>query len=190
MIITFFLSVLHAGSSYGLSPATPYTYTPLASLQNSYTAQHHSLQTSSQRIHSGGSSSIYTDASVVQPNTSSVNGLYSHSRSSFSQPPMMAIGMHHFSNWASTTPFLPTTSMSLQNLQSRQAASGNAAPLHSPITAQVYSADLRTHSVQSLEAGVGSDGTYTLHQQHSPDQMLPECASTEPSRFGYSINYL
>jgi hypothetical protein len=46
----------------------------------------------------------------------------------------------------------------------------------------VYTADtglslqMRNHSVQSLDV---SDSAYAL-QQHSPDQMLPECASTEP----------
>ena len=79
---------------------------------------------------------------------------------------------------------LPTRfSFRYLTLQARPGS--NAAPLHSPLTAQVYSADttpthLRSHShsaSQSIDVG---DATYTL-QQHSPEQMLPECASTEPA---------
>lgn len=173
------LNILVAGAgSYAYAG-----YTPL----NSYTAaaavHQHSpiLHTTAQRL-PNGPSSIYADTSLVQQGTvssASLNGLYgSTHRSSISQP-MMPLGMHASAYWpmASATPLLPATTVSRHG-------SSNTAPLHSPITAQVYSTDtshLRTHSAQSsLEV---SDGTYSL-QQHSPDQMLPECASTEPSKFG------
>lgn len=104
-----------------------------------------------------------------------MNGLYGTSQQRMSQP---LIGMPAF-NWhtmpAATPLNLATTSAgSLQ--QSRP--SSNTGPLHSPLTA--YSAEaLRTHSGQSLDV---ADGTYSLQQPSPAEQMLPECASTEPSK--------
>lgn len=99
---------------------------------------------------------------------------------------VMGLGMSTLpmANWPST-PILSSTPVSFPSLQSRP-SSGNAAPLHSPLTAQVYTTDgtnalqLRTHSSQNLD--VSDTGSYSLQHQHSPDQMLPECASSEPSK--------
>ena len=102
--------------------------------------------------------------SSLQPCTSTTSplsgfyGMNSHSRMSVG---MTAFGMGQWST-------LPSTPVSFPNLQSRP-SSGNAAPLHSPLTAQ------------SIDVG---DTTYSSLTQHSPEQMLPECASSEPSDYG------
>ena len=158
----------------GISTASPYSY-QLHSAAN-YSAQQHPaslspMQPTSQRIpHGVGSSLIYSESS---PQVSSTPGLYGRPP----LPPTMMAAMPTF-NWPAmpTPPLLPSTSVSVQS----RPCGSNAAPMHSPITAQVYSADLRTHSGQLLEV---NDGTYTPPQQHSPpEHMLPECASSEPSK--------
>ena len=140
------------------------------------------LQNHSQRI-------VYSDASAVQsPASLSTNhGLYTPTQrssfSSLSQPGMM-IGMSTFPNWPSSL-LPPSTSVSIPCLPTSRHTS-NTAPLHSPLTAQVYSIDssnMRTHSGGSLDVG---DSTYAL-QQHSPDHLLPECAATEPGEYNYSF---
>lgn len=120
----------------------------------------------------------------LQPSSTTTSPLGSlYGMSSQARSSMMGLGMPTLpmAQWPST-PILSSTPVSFPSLQSRP-SSGNAAPLHSPLTAQVYTADattasmqLRSHSAQSIDVG---DTTYTL-QQPSPDQMLPECASTEP----------
>lgn len=105
-----------------------------------------------------------------------MNGLYGASQQRMSQP---LIGMPAF-NWhtmPAATPLSLTTTSAGSLQQSRP--SSNTGPLHSPLTA--YSADtLRTHSGQSaLDV---ADGTYSLQQPSPAEQMLPECASTEPSK--------
>lgn len=175
-----------------LTAAGHYSPYALSGLTNSYPTQHQSpglsaLQTTSaQRVHNG-SSSVYTvtDASTIQHSSSasSINGgLYGSSghsaRSSLSSQTGMMAMMNPFSSWHMASPasaLLPSVNASLQS--GRQ--SSNIAPLQSPLTAQVYTGDtshLRTHTAQSLD-----DTHYSL-AQHSPDQMLPECASTEPSK--------
>ena len=160
----------------GISTASPYPY-QLHSAAN-YSAQQHQaslspMQPTSQRIpHGVGSSLIYSDAPATA-SMQSTAGLYGR----HPLPPTMMAAMPTF-NWPAmpTTPLLPSTSVSVQS----RPCGSNAAPMHSPITAQVYSADLRTHSGQLLEV---NDGTYTPPQQHSPpEHMLPECASSEPSK--------
>ena len=117
------------------------------------------------------------DSSTLQPSSSTtppLSGFYG-----MSQARSMSLGMPTLpvGQWPST-PILSSPPVSFHSRPS----SGNAAPLHSPLTAQVYSADtsLRTHSAQSIDVG---DSSYSSLQQHSPDQMLPECASTEPSKY-------
>ena len=136
----------------------------------------------------GSSSSHLTNGlspyeTTLQPSsttTSPMGGIYGMSTNARSS--VMGLGMSTLpmANWSS----LSSTPVSFPSLQSRP-SSGNAAPLHSPLTAQVYTADgtsglqLRTHSSQNLDVG---DTSYSLQHQHSPDQMLPECASSEPSK--------
>lgn len=150
----------YGGSSY-VSNQSPYAaaYTPLT-----YQTQHTSPALGLQNTRlNGPSTAIYTTETTTMPPSS--NGLYGTptGRSSL-------INMSAF-NWSMASPactsLLPPVSM-----QSRQ---GSTAPLHSPLTAQVYSADAPHH--QTLDV---SDG-YSLQPQHSPEQMLPECASTEPN---------
>ena len=103
-----------------------------------------------------------------------MNGLYGTSQQRMSQP---LIGMPAF-NWHTAATPLSLTTTSTGNLQQSRPSS-NTGQLHSPLTA--YSADaLRTHSGQSaLDV---ADGTYSLQQPSPAEQMLPECASTEPSK--------
>ena len=184
--ILFFFSLHYTGSSYhGLSSTSPYAYSPLAAtagLHNTYTPHQHSASlgmAATGTSHLANGLSPY-DSSLQSSTASSLTGLYGVSTTRSS---VMTLGMPTIPvpQWP-TTPLLPSTPVSFPSLQSRPGS--NAAPLHSPLTAQVYSADtashLRSHShsaSQSIEVG---DATYTL-QQHSPEQMLPECASTEPA---------
>lgn len=170
----------HTTAANAYTPYPTYAQTgALSGLTNSYPTQHGMnpsvLQNHTQRT------ALYSDTVAIQSpaaaaSLSSTNGLYTPTqRSSFSQSGMM-IGMPAFPNWSATS-LLPSASASV-SLPSMTRHS-NTAPLHSPLTAQVYSIDsshLRTHSGASLDVG---DSTYTL-QQHSPDHMLPECAATEP----------
>ena len=167
---------------------TPYpTYNPqtLSGLSNSYPSQHmntSALQNHTQRtLYSEASAVIHSPAAAAS--LSSSNGLYTPTqRSSLSQSGMM-IGMPTFHNWSATS-LLPSasSSVSIPTLPSSRHTSSNTGPLHSPLTAQVYSIDsshMRTHSGGSLDVG---DSTYAL-QQHSPDHLLPECAATEPGQY-------
>lgn len=174
-----------ADGSYATSPYS--TYAPsLSGLQSGYAVSHHSAlsqQGGNQRMPNGGASSlVYSDtlpSSAVHQHQSSIsmNGLYSCTQKPAALPsmaPMAALGMSPFpvSNWSAS-------SLVQQSGQLAVHPTGrNIGPLHSPLTA--YSAEsshIRSHTGQSLDA-VG-DSTYSL-QQHSPDQMLPECASSEP----------
>ena len=178
MQVVLLINVIAFPSPAAANAYTPYPTYPqtLSGLSNTYPSQHmNTLQNHTQRA-------IYSDASAVQSpvSLSSSNGLYTPAqRSSLSQPGMM-IGMPTFHNW-STSLLPPTTSVSIPCLPTSRHTS-NTAPLHSPLTAQVYSIDsshMRTHSGGSLDVG---DSTYAL-QQHSPDHLLPECAATEPGEF-------
>lgn len=94
-------------------------------------------------------------------------GIYASTTRS-SLPNHQFIGVPAF-NWSSSAP--PPLSTSTPSSR----ASTNTGPtLHSPITAQVYSTDHRA-TLDLAESG------YTLSQP-SPDQMIPECASAEPSK--------
>lgn len=104
-------------------------------------------------------------------------GIYSSTtRPSFTN---QFIGVPAFTNWSSAPPLLSTTTPSSR-------ASSNAVPtLHSPLTAQVYSADPSSLRAQAtLE--MTESGPYALSRA-SPDQMIPECASAEPSRLYYFL---
>lgn len=170
-------SISHTGSSYSALAAStsPYgAYSPLtSSLHSSYPPpQHSSLGSMTGQLTNGGLAGYDTS---LQPTSSTTSPLSYYGMSSQARPSMMMPTLPM--QWPST-PILSSTPVTFPSLQSRP-SSGNSAPLHSPITAQVYTADamqLRTHSAQSIDVG---DSSYTL-QQHSPDQMLPECASTEP----------
>ncbi|XP_064398510.1 iroquois-class homeodomain protein irx-5-like [Halichondria panicea] len=121
------------------------------------------------------------DSSTAYCSTISSSSLYGapQQRSTFAQP---LIGVPN-PNWPAMLPssasqVLHTTS-ALSSLPLQRQSSQNIAPLHSPLTAQVYSSDpLRSQT--SLDM---NDGSYNcLQQQHSPDsQILPECASSEPT---------
>lgn len=127
---------------------------------------------------SNGHSSVYSADNSSYGSTITSSSLYgSQQRSAFTQP---LIGMPNLANWPampSTTHLLPTTS-SLSIVHPTRPSSHNVPPIHSPLTAQVYSTDtLRTQTALDV-----TDGTYSYQQQHSPDsQILPECASSEPS---------
>ena len=172
-----------AANAYSPYPTYNTPTAALSGLSNSYPGQHMNssvLQNHTQRT------AIYSDAVAVQSPavasslSSAANGLYTPTqRSSLSQSSMM-IGMPAFHNWSATS-LLPSasSSISIPALPSSRHTSSNTAPLHSPLTAQVYSIDsshMRPHSGGSLDVG---DSAYSL-QQHSPDQLLPECAATEP----------
>lgn len=133
------------------------------------------------RLHSN-----YTTDLTINPSSSTsaaVNygGLYTPtSRTSLTQP---LIGVSAFANWSPTAPPLVSTStpsggsLSAAGLQARP--SSNTGPtLHSPLTAQVYTGD---SSSTLRNSGTLDMSEYSL-SQHSPDQMLPECASSEPSK--------
>lgn len=163
---------------YTAGLAGSYAYSTL-----SYPTQHPSaaigLQ-AAQRVQNGPTNVYASDTSSLYQTSissgSTMNGLYGTSQQRMSQP---LIGMPAF-NWhtmPAATP-LSLTTTSTGNLQQSRPSS-NAGPLHSPLTA--YSADtLRTHSGQSaLDV---ADGTYSLQQSSPAEQMLPECASTEPSK--------
>ena len=151
----------------------------------SYPTQHPSaaigLQ-AAQRVQNGPTNVYASDTSSLYQTSissgSTMNGLYGTTQQRMSQP---LIGMPAF-NWPTmpaATP-LSLTTTSTGNLQQSRPSS-NTGPLHSPLTA--YSADtLRTHSGQST-LDVAADGsTYSLQQPSPAEQMLPECASTEPSK--------
>ena len=177
-----FLSIPTVAGPYTAGLAGSYTYSTL-----SYPTQHPSaaigLQ-AAQRVQNGPTN-VYTSdtSSLYQTSISSgstMNGLYGTSQQRMSQP---LIGMPAAFNWhtmpTAATPLNLTTTSAGSLQQSRP--SSNTGPLHSPLTA--YSADaLRTHSGQSLDV---ADGTYSLQQPSPAEQMLPECASTEPSKSLY-----
>ena len=166
---------------YTAGLAGSYTYSTL-----SYPAQHPSaaigLQ-AAQRVQNGPTNVYASDtSSLYQTSISSgttMNGLYGTSQQRMSQP---LIGMPAAAfNWHTAMPAAATplnlTATSTGSLQQSRPSS-NTGPLHSPLTA--YSAEaLRTHSGQSLDV---ADGTYSLQQPSPAEQMLPECASTEPSK--------
>lgn len=171
-----------ADGSYSTSPYS--TYAPaLGSLQGGYAATHHSAlsgqQAGHQRMPNGTPSSlVYSDAltsSALHQHQSSLsmNGLYGYTQKPSALPSAMTLGMSPFpvSNWSASSLVHPS--------------GRSIAPLHSPLTG--YSAEssthIRSHSGQALDV---VDSTYSL-QQHSPDQMLPECASSEPCKYVFNF---
>ena len=182
----FFTTIFHLFSPsttagpYAAGLAGSYTYSTL-----SYPHQHPSaaigLQ-AAQRVQNGPTNVYASDTSSLYQTSissaSTMNGLYGTSQQRMSQPligmPAAAFNWHTMPTAATPLNLTTTSAGSLQ--QSRP--SSNTGPLHSPLTA--YSADaLRTHSGQSLDV---ADGTYSLQQPSPAEQMLPECASTEPSK--------
>ena len=186
--LSLFLS-FSAGSYHGIS-SSPYasaaaaTYGALTNgLHSSYPSQQNTLLSGGSGMTShltNGLGGTSYDSSTLQPTSSTtppLSGFYG-TRSMSLGMPALPVGQ-----WPST-PILSSPPVSFHSRPS----SGNAAPLHSPLTAQVYSADtLRTHSAQSIDVG---DSSYSSLQQHSPDQMLPECASTEPSKYCIIYKYI
>ena len=197
MTLLFPPPLFSAGSSYpGLSATSPYAaaaYSPLATgLHTSSVYPTHQQSTigmgSSTHV-ANGLSSYDGSLHPSSTSTSPMGSLYGMSNT---RSQVMGLGMSTLpmANWPST-PILSSTPVSFPSLQSRP-SSGNAAPLHSPLTAQVYTADantagiqLRTLSSQNIDVG---DTSYSL-QQDSPDQMLPECASTEPVSASKLVNW-
>ena len=181
------ISVAHTSAANAYSPYPTYNTgtAALSGLSNSYAGQH--MNSSVLQNHAAAAAqrtAIYSDAVAVQSpvaasSLSSTNGLYTQTqRPSLSQSGMM-IGMPAFHNWSATSLLPSASSVSIPTLPSSRHTTSNTAPLHSPLTAQVYSIDsshMRPHSGGSLDVG---DSTYTL-RQHSPDHLLPECAATEP----------
>ena len=181
------LFTVAAANAYSPYPTYNTGTAALSGLTNSYAGQHmNSSVLQNHGVAAAQRTAIYSDAVAVQSpaaasSLSSTNGLYTPAQrpSSLSQSSMM-IGMPAFHNWSATS-LLPSaaSSVSIPTLPSSRHATSNTAPLHSPLTAQVYSIDsshMRPHSGGSLDVG---DSTYAL-QQHSPDHLLPECAATEP----------
>lgn len=124
--------------------------------------------------------SVYSpDSSMGYCGTVSSSGLYGSPQqraSTFTQP---LIGVPNLSFPAMPSSQVLPSSAALSSVPVPRPSSHNVPPLHSPLTAQVYSSDpLRTQT--SIDV---SDGSYgCLQQQHSPDsQILPECASSEPT---------
>lgn len=115
-----------------------------------------------------------TDTMPLTSTGSSVNyGLYTPTSR---QTPFL-----NLANWSPSAPSLlaSATPAAVSSLQARP--SSNTGPtLHSPLTAQVYTDPnaLRTQATLDMSEA----GAYSLAHQHSPDQMLPECASAEPSK--------
>ena len=179
-----------ATSPYAAAAAAAASYSPLATagFPGTYTHQHSgSLGMSGTSHLHNGISGYDTTTAAIQPSTASTSplgGLYGMSTASQCRNSMMAFsgmsGLSTMGQWP-TTPILSSNHGSFSSFQSRP-TSNSTGPLHSPLTAQVYSADttgtnqLRTHSAQSIDVG---DSTYALQQQ-SPEPLLPECASTEP----------
>ena len=128
---------------------------------------------------SNGPNSVYSGDNSSYCGTISSSSIYgTQQRSAFTQP---LIGMPNLASWPtmpSSTQLLPSTTSTLNIVQPPRPSSHNVPPLHSPLTAQVYSTDtLRTQNALDV-----TDGTYSFQQQHSPDsQILPECASSEPA---------
>ncbi len=106
--------------------------------------------------------------------SSSLYGSPQQRASTFTQP---LIGVPNLSFPAMPSSQVLPCSTALSNVP--RPTGHSIPPLHSPLTAQVYSSDpLRSQNNMDV-----TDGTYgCLQQQHSPDsQILPECASSEPS---------
>ncbi|CAI8012310.1 hypothetical protein GBAR_LOCUS7911, partial [Geodia barretti] len=172
-----------AANAYSHYPTYNTGTAALSGLSNSYAGQHMNSSVLQNHAAAAQRTAIYSDAVAVQSpvaaSSLSTNGLYTPTqRQSLSQSSMM-IGMPAFHNWSATSLLPSASSVSIPTLPSSRHATSNTAPLHSPLTAQVYSIDsshMRPHSGGSLDVG---DSTYTL-QQHSPDHLLPECAATEP----------
>lgn len=175
---------LHAGYNTSLT-ANPYAAMGYSSLHSSYPSnQSSTLGLGAAAAATTHRLSYSTEIPAHSSSSSTLNygGLYSAtSRSAISNP----IGLSALSNWssaaASAPPLLPNISQSVSTMQTRP--SSNTGPtLHSPLTAQVYSADptaLRTHATLDMS----EPGPYSLPQRSPADQMLPECASTEPSKW-------
>ena len=168
----------------GSYATSPYIYPQLASGYTNQTSTA-TLGLPSQRMQlSNGPCSVYSaDSTSAYCGTVSSSSLYgSQQRSSLTHP---VIGMTNLS-WPampSSTQLLPTTSSLSTIPPPPRPSSHNVPPIHSPLTAQVYSDPLRQTSLDV------SDGSYSYQQQHSPDQMLPECASSEPTSECCCINF-
>ena len=122
-----------------------------------------------------------TSSSSIQVN---YGGLYAAtvSRSPMNQS-LLGMGM---SSWPTTAASSLFPSSSVASMQARP--SSNTGPtLHSPLTAQVYSSETGVLRSQSgLEMG---EAGYSSLSQPSPEQMLPECASSEPSKSIHTYVY-
>lgn len=155
---------------------------PYASIQYTTLGNHSTNQQASTMGLHGAALSSNPYSTDIPASRSSLHsganyGIYaSTSRSSLTN---QFIGVPAFANWASTAPPLLSTSTPSSR------AGGNTGPtLHSPLTAQVYSADPSSLRGQAtLE--MTESGPYALSQA-SPDQMIPECASAEPSKLNDS----
>lgn len=115
---------------------------------------------------------------MASPSSTSLNyGLYSSTSRPVNQP-LLSMCTPSWPATAAASSLFPNSS-SVVNMQSRP--SSNTGPtLHSPLTAQVYSTETGVLRSQStLDMG---EGGYSALSQPSPDQMLPECASSEPSK--------
>lgn len=137
-------------------------------------------QSSAIGLHSGSlSSSPYTTeiparSSALQPSLQPGANYSIYASTSRPSLTNQFIGVPAFTNWSSTTPAL------LSGTPTSRASSNTGPTLHSPLTAQVYSVDptsLRNQATMDMS----ESGPYSLSQA-SPDQMLPECASAEPSK--------
>lgn len=166
-----------AGLSYNSSlAANPYSnYTPI----NPYGSQHQAASTGLSRVQPLQSNPYSPDVMTSTSSSIQVNygGLYATvSRPPMNQPPLLSMGM---SSWPTTAASSLFPSSSVASMQSRP--SSNTGPtLHSPLTAQVYSTETGVLRSQSgLDMG---EGGYSSLSQPSPEQMLPECASAEPSK--------
>lgn len=120
---------------------------------------------------------VPTSIMTSSSSTASLNyGLYSSNPRS---QQLLGMGM---SSWpaagAASSSLFPSSSPGI-SMQSRP--SSNTGPtLHSPLTAQVYSTE--TGVLRSQSALDMGDGRYSSISQPSPEHILPECASAEPSK--------
>ena len=167
-----FSSLCPGGAAYNNIASTNPYYSAVAA--GSYQATNQHTPTLGLQNHR-----MYNSADTMSLTTSASSVNYGHLYASTSrQAPLF-----NLSNWSPSTPSLlsSSTHSAVSSLQMRP--SSNTGPtLHSPLTAQVYS-DPNADASMRTQAGLDMSeaGPYSL-AQHSPDQMLPECASAEPSK--------
>lgn len=157
-----------------LSSASPYTMQYSATLQGSYpTNQTHLGLGPSHRL----AGNFYNTAEV--PSSSSSTSLNYGLYATTSRPP---IGLSALANWSSTQGLLPGSSTPLASSMQARPSSNTGPTLHSPLTAQVYT------DPNALRPQAPLDPYSSLARQSPDHQMLPECASTEPSKFYVTKN--